>query len=81
MYVSGHAIYEHMPVLNAAIFRAAEMIIFGRMWTISYCCSKHRLVVHVRIGQPQSEPRSEKLVFGVPDQVLYKPGWIITEDG
>ena len=22
-----------------------------------------------------------KLVFGVPDQVLYKPGWIITEDG
>ena len=22
-----------------------------------------------------------KLIFGVPDQVLYKPGWIITEDG
>ena len=21
-----------------------------------------------------------KLVFGVPDRVLYKPGWIITED-
>ena len=28
MYLPGHANYEHIPVLNAAIFRAAEMIIF-----------------------------------------------------
>ena len=79
--MSGHANYEHMPVCYAAIFRAAEMIILDGCepfhtfaqnidWWYMLESVNHSLSLVLR-----------KLVFGVPDQVLYKPGWIITENG
>ena len=81
MYVSGHANYEHMPLWNAAILGLQKWYFLDGCepfhtfaqnidWWYMLESVNHNLSLVLRT-----------LVFGVPDQVLYKPGWIITEDG